>query len=258
MVCYFKAKLRMDFFNSKIFVFVTLFLLRCNSFFAQNIELYNHVIGSSGAHYSGNNLELSSTIGETIITTVSTTNHILTQGFHQPLSVVPLAFTYEAKFVSCPQVNDGSIVITSITGCSPPYQVSWGNGQEGLQLNNLPVGIYNVTITGQNCEITTPVEVLNQTIPDCKLVFYSGFTPNGDNDNNNWVIDNIGLKEFENNTVEIFNRWGNIVWQGDNYNNNSVAWKGDDRKGETLPEGTYFYIIEISNSVYKGYIELTR
>ena len=42
------------------------------------------VLASSGAHFTGTNASLSWTIGEVMIETVSGTNNMLTQGFHQP------------------------------------------------------------------------------------------------------------------------------------------------------------------------------
>lgn len=49
---------------------------------AQSVE--PEVLASSGAHFTGTNASLSWTIGEVMIETVSGTNNILTQGFHQP------------------------------------------------------------------------------------------------------------------------------------------------------------------------------
>lgn len=43
------------------------------------------VIASAGTHYTGSNGQLSWTIGEPVITTVSNGNNIITQGFHQTL-----------------------------------------------------------------------------------------------------------------------------------------------------------------------------
>jgi gliding motility-associated-like protein len=244
--------------RGKLFFIVLVLLLNIVSSFAQGIQLYNQVIGSTGGHYVGNNIEISSTAGEAVTITGSNTNNIITQGFQQPLPQSPLKIYYETNLVSCPELRDGSILITKIVGCSPPFEVSWSNGQTGLQISNLSEGIYEATITGNDCVFTQTIEILNSPFSNCKLVFYSGFTPNDDNQNNFWIIDNITLEEYSLNSIEIFNRWGNLVWSGENYNNTSVVWKGKDNNEKKLSEATYFYIIKIKDSVYKGYIELTR
>jgi len=46
------------------------------------------VIASAGTHYTGSNAQLSWTIGEPVITTVSNGSNIITQGFHQTLLTV--------------------------------------------------------------------------------------------------------------------------------------------------------------------------
>jgi gliding motility-associated-like protein len=68
---------------------------------------------------------------------------------------------------------------------------------------------------------------------------YSSFTPNGDGINDVWIIEN--LEEYPTCTVEIFNRWGNQVFSSVGY---AVPWDGT-YKGEALPFGVYYYIIQL-------------
>jgi len=94
------------------------------------------------------------------------------------------------------------------------------------------------------------VEVLpiDLTIPNT-------FTPNGDDFNDNFVI--RGLTElYPENELQIFNRWGNIVFERKNYQND---WDGlFERTGEKVPDGTYFYKLEIEGpqgkALRSGYI----
>ncbi len=92
--------------------------------------------------------------------------------------------------------------------------------------------------------------------------FYHGFTPNGDGKNDFWYIDSAA---YYKNTVEIYNRWGNKVWEGHDYDNTTVLWEGTNSKGETLPDATYFFLVRIDQGTgrlagknYKGWVELTR
>jgi gliding motility-associated-like protein len=75
-----------------------------------------------------------------------------------------------------------------------------------------------------------------------EIVFPNGISPNGDGANDYWIIDNIQL--FPDNVVEIYNRWGELLFRGVGYDNNSVKWDGT-YKGKPLPVGTYYYIIEL-------------
>ena len=52
--------------------------------------------------------------------------------------------------------------------------------------------------------------------------------------------------------------WGNEVWSATNYNNTTVVWKGDDATGKPLPDATYFYIVKVNGTTYKGWVQLTR
>ena len=89
---------------------------------------------------------------------------------------------------------------------------------------------------------------------DC-IIIYNLVTPNGDGVNDTWIIDCI--ENFPDNTVRIFNRWGDLVNSYDHYNNFSKVWDGADFKGTRLPDGTYFYIINIKNSEgFKGWVYL--
>jgi gliding motility-associated-like protein len=102
---------------------------------------------------------------------------------------------------------------------------------------------------------------------DDDLEPYQAVSPNGDNDNDVFVIRNI--EKFPNNTVSIFNRWGVAVYEVDGYGQNNQFFRGTSEgritisQGEQLPVGTYFYVIEYktADGVSKnrvGYIYLNR
>ncbi len=77
-------------------------------------------------------------------------------------------------------------------------------------------------------------------------------TPNNDAKNDVLFIENIDLLE---NTVEIYNRWGQLVYKTENYQNN---WEGTDLKGNQLMNDTYFYLIKVKGKIYKGFIVIKR
>lgn len=93
-----------------------------------------------------------------------------------------------------------------------------------------------------------------------ELVFVpEGISPNGDSQNETLVIE--GLDIFPDNSITIFNRWGQQVFEAAPYEND---WTGKSTSAMNigdgdLPEGTYFYILKLTDDKsMKGYIYLTR
>ncbi|APY00889.1 hypothetical protein BWR22_11390 [Lacinutrix venerupis] len=103
-----------------------------------------------------------------------------------------------------------------------------------------------------------------QVIGDIEV--FNAVTPNGDNDNDVFVIKNIEL--FPDNTVEIYNRWGVLVYETQGYGQNGKYFKGESegrvtiKQKEQLPVGTYYYIINYNNGVEEkskaGYLYIQR
>jgi gliding motility-associated-like protein len=81
------------------------------------------------------------------------------------------------------------------------------------------------------------------------------FTPNGDGINDVWVIENITT--YPDCEVIITNRWQQIVYQQDNYDN---TWGGEGTvAGGQLPTGAYNYLIKCGNGrVYTGTVNILR
>ncbi len=83
------------------------------------------------------------------------------------------------------------------------------------------------------------------------LYIYNGFTPNGDGINDHWKI--LGLEQYPNHHIMVFNRWGNKIFDRVHYQND---WAGE-WNAKRLPSGTYFYIIDDgAGKKYTGYLEL--
>ncbi|MCB9360574.1 MAG: gliding motility-associated C-terminal domain-containing protein [Flavobacteriales bacterium] len=83
------------------------------------------------------------------------------------------------------------------------------------------------------------------------------FTPNGDNSNDLFLPILVNVKEFE---CTIFNRWGNKIYY---WNELNAGWDGRTNSGNKVPEGTYFYIMNIidskdKNQLIKGTVTLLR
>ncbi|MFC4479175.1 PKD domain-containing protein [Flavobacterium chungangensis] len=82
--------------------------------------------------------------------------------------------------------------------------------------------------------------------PNC-LKIYNEFSPNDDGQNDFFYIDCI--ERYPDNQLEIFNRWGNLVYYQKGYKN---TWDGkEEGSAKTLPEGTYFYILDLGDGSKK-------
>ena len=84
-----------------------------------------------------------------------------------------------------------------------------------------------------------------------------GISPNGDGQNDYFVIK--GIEAYPNNELTIYNRWGNIVYQKNNYEN---EWEGENTGGDPLPDGVYFAVfrptLSPGSEPLTGYVDLRR
>ncbi|MCO6173754.1 gliding motility-associated C-terminal domain-containing protein [Flavobacterium sp. NRK F10] len=97
-------------------------------------------------------------------------------------------------------------------------------------------------------------------VRNCPPTIYNAVSANNDGYNDDFFID--GLRDiFTDFKLEIYNRWGKLLWTG---NNNVPNWDGyvkDGFAGNKAPEGTYFYILYLNDEDYPealtGYLYLT-
>ncbi len=254
----------------KYIVAVTgLMLLVFNQLNAQ-VSIERSVLGSTGNYtefvINSDPVNVSSSIGEAFYDTYEGSMLALTQGFMQPnvMLLAALASDIATENSQCPDVHTGVIVV-SPTGCLGPYNIEVANETDTFNLTDVETGTFEnlaadtfaVKVVGQTfCTRTDTIIVDAEYEEDCNLEFYTGITPNGDGFNDVWIIDNIEINQP--NTVNIFNRYGNVVWEGENYDNDQVVWTGFNSNSKELPEGTYFYVIKTPTEDFSGWVELTR
>ncbi|MFW5877566.1 MAG: T9SS type B sorting domain-containing protein, partial [bacterium] len=138
----------------------------------------------------------------------------------------------------CPDIMNGSIEM-NVTGGTPPYDLFWTNGDNGSYLDNLREGVYVVNITdNRQCVLTDTTELISQK--DYCIEIPTTFTPNGDGINDIWEIVNIDL--YPEATMEIFNRWGELLYQISPYYGNE--WDGT-YNGRELPIDSYHFVLRL-------------
>lgn len=115
-------------------------------------------------------------------------------------------------------------------------------------------GNYTVTLHAYNdigCE-DTAVRQFIMVLPDKVLIIPNVFSPNGDGTNDTWEI--AGLRNVANCSVEIFNRYGQQVYNSHGYSN---PWDGT-WKGKQVPVGTFYYVIKTVSRNYNGWVAVIR
>ncbi|MES2132497.1 MAG: gliding motility-associated C-terminal domain-containing protein [Bacteroidota bacterium] len=158
----------------------------------------------------------------------------------------PLPFVDAGPFVDIP------IFSTSVIGGNPTapagstFAWSPASGLDNPTISN-PVSsttvttIYTVSIVDANgCTNSDTVTVF--VYPEIKIP--NGFSPNGDGKNDVWQLDMIYL--FPNNEVEVYNRWGELLFYSKGY---PIPFNGQ-YKGQNLPVGTYYYVIKLNHPSY--------
>lgn len=126
-----------------------------------------------------------------------------------------------------------AITVLAQGGYTGGLDLLWNTGDEGsvTYVQTQTPGDYVVTATdacGRTASATAHVFV------NCEIIIPNVFSPNGDGINDRFDIEGILSTT---NTVRIFNRWGQIVFEANNYRNNWTA--------SGVPDGTYFYEVTV-------------
>jgi gliding motility-associated-like protein len=164
----------------------------------------------------------------------------------------PLTITAVDSLNVCADFGQGTNIWCNVQNGISPYSYVWGPGgfpnndtvyvQPSIlqpNLNNFQVYVMDQcakTITSPN------IRVYNQ----CPLVVPNILTLNDDGTNDLLVIKN--WEDYNQVSIQIFNRWGNLIYEKDNYLND---WNGTDMSGKALEEGVYFYTVVPKSEKYE-------
>jgi gliding motility-associated-like protein len=126
-----------------------------------------------------------------------------------------------------------------VTGGTWPYSYYWPEYETVTDscLTELFPDTYVVRVTDANgCQIVKVIKVDDST--ECGEV-RTVITPEGDGKNEEFVIK--CLSRFNDNTLEIYNRWGQLVYHTEDYNDDNL-WRGTTMNGSDVPDGVYYYV----------------
>lgn len=153
--------------------------------------------------------------------------------------------------------EDNGYLTVNASGGQGGFSYTWNNGNNGPTNTGIDAGNHTVTVTdAAGCSISQTFDLgCTQLIP---IVVPQLISPNGDGKNDLWIIQN--LAQYPEIKVWVYNRWGNLVYQSQPYQND---WNGYYTEGLNvdgpLPASTYFYLIDTmkkSQDPIKGYLEI--
>ncbi|MBK0370514.1 gliding motility-associated C-terminal domain-containing protein [Flavobacterium agrisoli] len=177
--------------------------------------------------------------------------------------------------------NTGNIALVNIVVTDPKPGITISGGPIALRAGQTDATTFKATYTLTQADIeagsVTNQAIVNALSPDgvtvsdlsdddefagndptvvplnsCQVTIHNAISPNGDGKNDFFFIE--GIECYPNATVEIYDRWGVLVYDSVGYDNGAVSFKGysDGRatvkRDAKLPDGTYFYVIS-----YKTY-----
>ena len=206
--------------------------------------------------------------GGEYVVTVTDANNVETNYLVTVTEPAPLTADFSAieptRFTTC----DGELLLSS-PGAVGALNGVWStnNGQtgEGVRADGLCAGeVVQFVVQDENgCALTA-----YDTVPypeDGCLIVRPVITPGEMDGNNDYML--ITCIEAVENTVEIYNRWGQLVLPViENYHNTNRNWQGRsglNEDGAALPEGVYFYVLKYTDDEgnarqQKGYVNLLR
>ncbi|MCI4443833.1 MAG: gliding motility-associated C-terminal domain-containing protein, partial [Lentimicrobium sp.] len=130
--------------------------------------------------------------------------------------------------------------------------------------------VFEYKVTDGTCPLSVKIN-MNVNF-DCKvlgceaIVVHKAFTPNWDGINDTLTIDGVedNICYPSGISVEIYNRWGILVFETTKYNNTSNVFDGYSKgrttisKSDGLPTGTYYYIVNYESFDGTGNIQMNR
>lgn len=207
-----------------------------------------------------------------------------TQQIIKPVPSVTTTYTVVASVNGCPgQPASHSVVVDALPkpvadagnariGCIGDTVILRGTGGQSFSwqpVNKLvspntdkptffvdSTTIFTLTVTNIKCSSIDTITIFADKCLDDVYFIPQIITVNGDGVNDFFFIPDIDY--FPNNTVKIYNRWGDEVYSAHPYNN---TFDGKGVGGKELPEGVYYYVVDVANGkgkVHKGMFIIQR
>ncbi|HEY0976738.1 MAG TPA: gliding motility-associated C-terminal domain-containing protein, partial [Flavobacteriales bacterium] len=160
-----------------------------------------------------------------------------------PGSPQPIGVT--AQFTDASEPN-GSIITGWLWDFGPGIPSST---EQNPEITFTEPGNYLITLTITSAEGCTNTTTINYDVVPTDVIIPNVFSPNSDGSNDALEFGNA--QYFPNNHLQVYNRWGNLVYESMNYRN---TWRPSD-----VSEGTYFFIFHMQDGrEWAGHVTLLR
>jgi gliding motility-associated-like protein len=139
---------------------------------------------------------------------------------------------------------------------NPGAEYLWSSGATSRQIEVFAgAQLYWAEVTyGQNCTETGEITILECSPTDRFANIPNLITPNGDGRNDTWIF--YEAADFPDIVVEIYDRWGKLVFRSEpGYSN---PWDGRNMNGKEMPMDSYHYIIKTGNEAITGTVTIVR
>jgi len=152
-------------------------------------------------------------------------------------NVEPIQIVASATEEICTDALEFALLASNATGGYGPLTYIWDNGGgfgDSVMVAPPETTTYTVTVTDTcgNSETASVTVIVN-----CDIIVPNVFTPNGDGINDFFIVKY--LDDYPNSRLVVYNRWGKMVYENSNYQNN---WDGDG-----VADGTYYFIVTPSD-----------
>lgn len=145
--------------------------------------------------------------------------------------------------------SENNTITVDYTGMSTyVFSLDGTNYQSAPTFTNLTEGVYTVYVKDtKGCGLVPATFYI--------LDYPKFFTPNGDGINDYWSIKNLNQRNLQNSTIEIFDRYGNLIHQ---INTQNQVWDGTFN-GVNLPSSDYWFQMKLADGkIIKGHFSLKR
>jgi gliding motility-associated-like protein len=171
----------------------------------------------------------------------------------QIIDYIPMTITSEDSLNICSDNGETAALWCNVSNGVPPYIYTWNpdfsypnNDSITVYPSNLEPNLntYTVSVVDQCLKTieSNTISVYNQ----CELVVPNVLTLNNDNVNEFFIIEH--LDDYDAVKLQVFNRWGNLIYENENYAND---WSGTTKSGQVLNDGVYFYMVTPTSEKYE-------
>ena len=149
-------------------------------------------------------------------------------------------------------IYEGEIIYLQLSQQYENYE--WYNSNDSLlsvfsELSVEEAGEYYVFVIDENNCVDTSSLAIVTTVPLTEIFIPNTFTPNGDYHNEQFSVYGSNIIAFD---MKIANRWGTIIYETSNM---EKCWDGRF-EGSLVPEGIYFYTIDLVGADQKSITKL--